>query len=187
MKKVGRLGGISRETNKDTQIVYHRIHSFGGSSICNSLPYIDSKTAPKGAKLQLYGVCDDEVVVQDLSATTGWVFHVWTLSYLQQYYTSLLSSIGTLRFTLDASFDSNYLIQTISVMRLFDQIVLTSSASSYPNSNGPYLQSPTTFGISNVVVDEGLAYTGLTDCGFSKFKKIVYTTANDVNAIFTFF
>jgi hypothetical protein len=69
MKKVGPLGGILREQNKDTQIVYHRIYSLGGSSICNSLPYIDSKTAPKGAKLQLYGVCD-EVVVQDLSATT---------------------------------------------------------------------------------------------------------------------
>jgi hypothetical protein len=154
-------------------------------SICSSLPTVNKSTAPSGAKLQLYGSCDT-IDVAGITVTGGYL-----MSGLCQIYntTAQDTSIGTMRFTLDSVFDSNNLIQTFSMMRLFDQIVLTSSASSYPYDNGPYLDTVVTFGIFNVVVDVGLAENSSKDCGLSKYKKFVLSNPNGdgTGLTFTFF
>jgi hypothetical protein len=151
-------------------------------SICSSLPTVNKSIAPSGAKLQLYGSCDT-IDVAGITVTGGYL-----MSGLCQIYntTALTTSIGTMRYTLDSVFDSTNLIQTFSMMRLFDQIVLTSN---YPYNNGPYLDTIVTFGILNVVVDVGLADNSSKDCGFSKYKKFVLSNPNGdgTGLTFTFF
>jgi small basic protein len=159
----------------------------GGQSknICSSLPSINKSTAPSGAKLQLYGSCET------IDAAFNGVTFGYLMSGLCQVFNTTAhdTSIGTMRYTLDSVFDSTNLIQTFSMMRLFDQIVLTSSASSYPLDNGPYLDTVVTFGIFNVVVDVGLAENSSKDCGFSKYKKFVLSNPNGdgTGLTFTFF
>lgn len=162
----------------------------GNKIICSSLPSIVKNTAPSGAKMRLYGTCRSTNVAP-ISAENGFF-----MSGLCELFnnTARTSNIGQFRYTLDSIFDSSNLIQTFSVMRLFDQIVITSSASSfpYPTPGGlaPYLYPPVTFAVLNVMVDVGFAGNSANNCGLDKYKKFVYTDdSNGAETLvnFTFF
>ena len=155
-------------------------------SQCSLLPSI-ARSGPQGAKLQLFGSCTQ---VDALPLYNGVISYGSCNLYA---YMNQTNNLGIFRYSVEAVFglDSYMQIQYTAIIFVGYpyQVVLTGSALS-PTAvvQGPYLWSPTTLSIINVVIDQGLSNQNLDDCRFSNYKKAVYTFAvNEKNVNFTFF
>jgi hypothetical protein len=149
-------------------------------------------SAPRGAKLRLFGVCDQ------LDGSALFIGNGIVVYGKCDFYTNINRSpetmIGTLRYMVDAAYAGSSMMQFLSTSRFFvgssftHQVIMSSSAI-IQNPDGPYFISPTTFMVSKVVIDQGLGSQYVDDCNFSRFSRMVlsFDDPNSPNVNFTFF
>jgi len=144
---------------------------------CYSLPSINKNTAPSGAKLILSAYCEEVTSVQIAAGAI-------VSGYCNIFNTTARThQIGNMRYTLDAAFGTDSLLMVHSTIRLFPvntyQVVISGVGSfASPDVGGIPIASigdPSTFGITKVFVDQGLAGQNMHDCSLSKYSKFVVT------------
>lgn len=88
------------------------------------------------------------------------------------------TKIGVFRYSLEAAFSGNSLMQIQYMMRLFDgyryQIMVTGTYIS-PETTGPYMDPVATLSIATVTIDQNFTNAKLSDCDFSNYNKLIYT------------
>jgi hypothetical protein len=148
----------------------------GTSTPCATLPSL-SKSAPYGAKRQLFALCD-QYFPDPSPLGDGRFLSYGSCTIHSNVQRQPSSIVGILRYSLEAAFSGASLMQSQYTVRLFDgdayQIILAGVSIS-PLTQGPYIDAVATFSLDTVIIDQGLANAKLNDCSFSTYKKMVYS------------
>ncbi len=95
--------------------------------------------------------------------------------------------IGTMRYTIDAVFDTDSLLMVQGTMQFFTPSphVVVSAVSIFTSpqrGDGVFaatIANPATFGVTKVFVDQGFEVQKVSDCSLSKYSKFVISGSVD--------